>query len=222
MSFNPSSLPCILSLFSSRDQNKVLAEDREKLRVLQPLQPWFSQEQREELAEVHPWIQQHTIPQEIDTQVGICNDTHSPQTFIFLLPWTCLTYLCVSQGCVSCNAGVAHSPHPPAPDSSSPLDSPQQDSTGPVVDTWETWKPKQRTTQLTANQPCQKPQQLPPCISSDQSGGVGPYALVWSLICFVKVSEAGPGPEEQRRRERWAFLLSFSLSQPDVTAFIGP
>lgn len=92
----------------TRDQNEVLAEDREKLRVLQPLQPWFSQEQREELAEVHPWIKQHTIPQEIDTQ-----------------------------GCVSCNSGavLAHSPHPPAPDSSSPLESPQQDSIGPVIDT---------------------------------------------------------------------------------------
>uniref|UniRef100_A0A3Q2XST4 Period circadian clock 3 n=1 Tax=Hippocampus comes TaxID=109280 RepID=A0A3Q2XST4_HIPCM len=55
----------------TRDQNEVLAEDREKLRVLQPLQPWFSQDQREELALVHPWIQQHTIPQEIDTQVGM-------------------------------------------------------------------------------------------------------------------------------------------------------
>uniref|UniRef100_A0A3Q3LF82 Period circadian clock 3 n=1 Tax=Mastacembelus armatus TaxID=205130 RepID=A0A3Q3LF82_9TELE len=92
----------------TRDQSEVLAEDREKLRVLQPLQPWLSQEQREELAEVHPWIQQHTIPQEIDTQ-----------------------------GCVSCNsgAGVTHSPHPPDPDSSSPLESPQQDSIGSVVDT---------------------------------------------------------------------------------------
>ncbi|KAK2862320.1 hypothetical protein Q5P01_001853 [Channa striata] len=85
----------------TRDQNEVLAEDREKLRVLQLLQPWFSKEQREELAQVHPWIQQNTIPQEIDTQ-----------------------------GCVSCNsgAGVAHSPHPPAPDSSSPLEIPLQDS----------------------------------------------------------------------------------------------
>ncbi|XP_067361730.1 period circadian protein homolog 3 isoform X2 [Channa argus] len=85
----------------TRDQNEVLAEDREKLRVLQPLQPWFSKEQREELAEVHPWIQQNTIPQEIDTQ-----------------------------GCVSCNsgAGVTHSTCPPAPDSSSPLESPLQDS----------------------------------------------------------------------------------------------
>ncbi|XP_078140007.1 period circadian protein homolog 3 isoform X1 [Centroberyx gerrardi] len=90
-----------------RDQNEVLAEDMEKLRVLQPLQPWFSQEQREELAQVHPWIQQHTIPQEIDTQ-----------------------------GCVSCSsaAGMAHSPHPPAPDSSSPLESPKQDSC-PTLDT---------------------------------------------------------------------------------------
>uniref|UniRef100_A0A1A8QDB0 Period homolog 3 n=1 Tax=Nothobranchius rachovii TaxID=451742 RepID=A0A1A8QDB0_9TELE len=35
-----------------RDQSEVLAEDREKLRVLQPLQPWFTQEQREELAQV--------------------------------------------------------------------------------------------------------------------------------------------------------------------------
>ncbi|KAM3622090.1 uncharacterized protein V6R79_020211 [Siganus canaliculatus] len=92
----------------ARDQSEVLAEDREKLRGLQPLQPWFSQEQREELAEVHPWIQQHTIPQEIDTQ-----------------------------GCVGCSAGagVAQSPLQPAPDSSSPLDSPPQDSIGPVAET---------------------------------------------------------------------------------------
>ncbi|XP_035007997.2 period circadian protein homolog 3-like [Hippoglossus stenolepis] len=88
----------------TRDQTEVLAEDREKLRVLQPLQPRFSQEQREELAEVHPWIQQRTIPQEIDTQ-----------------------------GCGTCSsgAGVTHFPHPPAPESSSP----QQDSSGPVLDT---------------------------------------------------------------------------------------
>ncbi|XP_029946616.1 period circadian protein homolog 3 isoform X1 [Salarias fasciatus] len=92
----------------TRDQNEVLAEDREKLRALQPLQPWFTQEQREELAEVHPWIQQHTIPQEIDTQ-----------------------------GCVSCSAGAggAHSPHPPVPDSSSPTEGSLQDPNGPSTDT---------------------------------------------------------------------------------------
>ncbi|XP_068170437.1 period circadian protein homolog 3 [Antennarius striatus] len=92
----------------TRDQNEVLAEDREKLQVLQPLQPWFSQEQREELSQVHPWIQQHTIPQEIDTQ-----------------------------GCVSCTAatGVTLSPHPSAPESLSPLDSPELKSIEPEVDT---------------------------------------------------------------------------------------
>ncbi|KAL7407691.1 hypothetical protein ABVT39_012177 [Epinephelus coioides] len=92
----------------TRDQTEVLAEDREKLRALQPLQPWFSQEQREELAEVHPWIQQHTLPQEIDTQ-----------------------------GCVGCNSGpgVAHSSLPTAPDSSSPLEIPPQDPIGSVIDT---------------------------------------------------------------------------------------
>lgn len=68
-------LPCCLSCLS-RDQNEVLAEDREKLRVLQPLQPWFSQEQREELAEVHSWIQQNTIPEEINTQVHFGTHIH--------------------------------------------------------------------------------------------------------------------------------------------------
>ncbi|XP_061840865.1 period circadian protein homolog 3 isoform X1 [Nerophis lumbriciformis] len=89
----------------TRDQNEVLAEDREKLRVFQPLQPWFSQEQQKELADVHPWIQQHTIPQAIDTQ-----------------------------GCMNCHtgAGVAHSPPPPDPDSSSPLEILEPDS---LVDT---------------------------------------------------------------------------------------
>ncbi|KAM9800674.1 period circadian protein homolog 3 isoform 1-T1 [Syngnathus typhle] len=85
----------------TRDQTEVLAEDKEKLRVLQPLQPWFSQDQRKELALVHPWIQQHTIPQEIDTQ-----------------------------GCATCSvgAGAAHSPPPPDPDSSSPLEVLEPDS----------------------------------------------------------------------------------------------
>ncbi|KAM4741598.1 period circadian protein homolog 3 isoform 3-T3 [Anableps anableps] len=92
----------------TRDQNEVLAEDREKLRMLQPLQPWFSQEQKEELAKVHPWIKQHTIPQELDTQ-----------------------------GCVSCNsgAGLVHSFQPMISESLLPVERLQQDSIGPVADT---------------------------------------------------------------------------------------
>uniref|UniRef100_A0A1A8RPV3 Period homolog 3 n=1 Tax=Nothobranchius rachovii TaxID=451742 RepID=A0A1A8RPV3_9TELE len=91
-----------------RDQSEVLAEDREKLRVLQPLQPWFTQEQREELAQVHPWIKQHTIPQEIDTE-----------------------------GCMSCCSGaaMAHPPQLPVLDSSSPVETLQQDSVGSIAHT---------------------------------------------------------------------------------------
>uniref|UniRef100_A0A671LNX2 PAS domain-containing protein n=1 Tax=Sinocyclocheilus anshuiensis TaxID=1608454 RepID=A0A671LNX2_9TELE len=41
------------------DQAQVLQEDREKLVLMQPMQPWFTQDQKKELAEVHPWIHQH-------------------------------------------------------------------------------------------------------------------------------------------------------------------
>ncbi|XP_016123775.1 period circadian protein homolog 3 [Sinocyclocheilus grahami] len=84
---------------SPRDQAQVLQEDREKLVLMQPMQPWFTQDQKKELAEVHPWIHQHTVPQEINTQ-----------------------------GCVSCNTMEpgeelnlqTGSPNPPTPDSSCP------------------------------------------------------------------------------------------------------
>ncbi|XP_036390034.1 period circadian protein homolog 3-like isoform X1 [Megalops cyprinoides] len=82
---------------SPRDQAEVLKEDREKLMLLEPLQPVFTEEQKKELAEVHPWIQQHSLPQEIDTQ-----------------------------GCVSCNQ-AANSPHALRPDASCPLDCPPLD-----------------------------------------------------------------------------------------------
>lgn len=52
-----------------RDQAQVLKEDREKLHLLQPMQPWFTREQKEELAEVHSWIQHHIVPKEINTRV---------------------------------------------------------------------------------------------------------------------------------------------------------
>ncbi|KAK7119105.1 hypothetical protein R3I94_021073 [Phoxinus phoxinus] len=57
-----------------RDQDQVLQEDREKLLLMQPMQPWFTPDQKKELAEVHPWIRQHTVPQEINTQGCVsCN-----------------------------------------------------------------------------------------------------------------------------------------------------
>lgn len=131
----------------------------------------------------------------------------------------------VSQGCVSCStvAGDAHSPLPPAPDSSCPLESTEQDSIGPVVDTWETLKPKEPASQLTAKQPCQKPSQLQPCISSDQCEAPGHCALVRSWTCFVKLFVAGPGHKEHGKQEHGhLYSRSGSLSEPTVTAFIGP
>lgn len=92
---------------SSRDQAQVLQEDREKLILMQPMQPWFTPDQKKELAEVHPWIHQNTVPQEINTQ-----------------------------GCVSCNTIETNeelnlqtdSPNPQTPDISCPQDCPSQDN----------------------------------------------------------------------------------------------
>ncbi|XP_016429280.1 period circadian protein homolog 3-like [Sinocyclocheilus rhinocerous] len=61
-----------------RDQAQVLQEDREKLLLMQPMQPWFTQDQKKELAEVHPWIHQHTVPQEINTQCCVSCTTMEP------------------------------------------------------------------------------------------------------------------------------------------------
>ncbi|XP_072283324.1 period circadian protein homolog 3 isoform X3 [Pyxicephalus adspersus] len=51
-----------------RDKETLLKEDLEKLTAMRSKQPWFTEEQKEELAEVHSWIRNRTIPQEIDTQ----------------------------------------------------------------------------------------------------------------------------------------------------------
>lgn len=217
-SFNPLSLPCILSFLSSRDQNEVLTEDREKLRVLQPLQPWFSQEQREELAEVHPWIQQHTIPQEIDTQVGILNHTNTPQTYLsFYSTWhrfKCIFFLshrvvwaaAQPQGLPTLlsllllTARVLWSALSRTP-----------------LDLWLTlerlWSQK--------NQPpsSQKTSRARNLVNSYHAflltnvKETGPCALVWSWTFFVKVSVAGPGHEEHRNQEQWAFLQSVRFSK---------
>ncbi|XP_051786382.1 period circadian protein homolog 3 isoform X2 [Erpetoichthys calabaricus] len=52
----------------TRDKAQVLKEDLDKLLTLQSSQPWFSEAQKEELAEVHPWIRNHAVPQQINTQ----------------------------------------------------------------------------------------------------------------------------------------------------------
>lgn len=55
-----------------RITEEVLKEDLEKLAVMQKQQPWFSDGQKKELAEVHTWIRTQTVPLEISTQVSSC------------------------------------------------------------------------------------------------------------------------------------------------------
>ncbi|XP_026168761.1 period circadian protein homolog 2 isoform X3 [Mastacembelus armatus] len=59
------------------DIQTVLREDREKLRLLQKSQPRFSEEQKKELIEVHPWIKKGGLPKAIDIKVCSCCDSSS-------------------------------------------------------------------------------------------------------------------------------------------------
>ncbi|NWV01333.1 PER3 protein, partial [Upupa epops] len=52
----------------NRSQEEVLKEDLEKLTVMQKQQPWFTEGQKKELAEVHSWIRTQTVPLQISTQ----------------------------------------------------------------------------------------------------------------------------------------------------------
>ncbi|NXX83385.1 PER3 protein, partial [Urocolius indicus] len=52
----------------NRIKEDVLKEDLEKLTVMQKQQPWFTDGQKKELAEVHTWIRTQTVPLQISTQ----------------------------------------------------------------------------------------------------------------------------------------------------------
>ncbi|XP_063298406.1 period circadian protein homolog 2-like [Pelobates fuscus] len=51
-----------------RDGNAVLREDKEKLKCLQKLQPRFSDEQKKELGEIHPWVNRGGLPQAMEVK----------------------------------------------------------------------------------------------------------------------------------------------------------
>ncbi|XP_014807573.1 PREDICTED: period circadian protein homolog 3 isoform X2 [Calidris pugnax] len=52
----------------NRIKEEVLKEDLEKLMVMRKQQPWFTDGQKKELAEVHTWIRTQTVPLQISTQ----------------------------------------------------------------------------------------------------------------------------------------------------------
>lgn len=55
--------------FFPRDIQKVLREDKERLRQMQKSQPHFSSDQRRELVEEHPWMRRGGLPPAINVKV---------------------------------------------------------------------------------------------------------------------------------------------------------
>ncbi|CAL8366805.1 unnamed protein product [Boreogadus saida] len=65
----------------NNDVQRVLRQDRDKLRQLQKSQPHFSQEQRRELMEVHPWLRRGCLPKAIDIKLcSCCKDPEEAST----------------------------------------------------------------------------------------------------------------------------------------------
>ncbi|XP_073674041.1 period circadian protein homolog 2-like [Garra rufa] len=73
---------CVMMTYQvpSRDMEKVLREDRERLRRMQKNQPRFSSEQRRELIDQHPWMRRGGIPNAINVmECMYCeNDVSAP------------------------------------------------------------------------------------------------------------------------------------------------
>ncbi|KAI4902860.1 hypothetical protein NFI96_019974 [Prochilodus magdalenae] len=59
-----------------RDKETVLREDREVMKTAQMQQPHFTEEQKKELSEVHPWIQTGSLPKAIN--ITSCRGCGSP------------------------------------------------------------------------------------------------------------------------------------------------
>uniref|UniRef100_UPI003AAEAE49 period circadian protein homolog 2-like isoform X1 n=1 Tax=Centroberyx gerrardi TaxID=166262 RepID=UPI003AAEAE49 len=63
----------------SRDIQKVLREDKERLRQMQKSQPRFSSDQRRELVEEHPWMRRGGLPSAINVKECVyCEDAAAP------------------------------------------------------------------------------------------------------------------------------------------------
>ncbi|KAF6115448.1 period circadian regulator 2 [Phyllostomus discolor] len=69
----------------SRDLEAVLKEDRERLALLQRLQPRFTEGQKQELQEVHPWVRTGGLPEAVD--VTECVYCESKGNEDFCLPY---------------------------------------------------------------------------------------------------------------------------------------
>lgn len=63
-----------------RDRETVLREDREALRNMQKQQPRFTEEQKRELSQVHPWIRTGRLPRAIN--ISACAGCKSPPSVL--------------------------------------------------------------------------------------------------------------------------------------------
>lgn len=63
-----------------RDRETVLREDREALRNMQKQQPRFTDEQKRELSQVHPWIRTGRLPRAIN--ISGCTGCKSPPSVL--------------------------------------------------------------------------------------------------------------------------------------------
>ncbi|XP_069053464.1 period circadian protein homolog 2 isoform X3 [Lepisosteus oculatus] len=70
----------------SRDLQTVLKEDREKLKQMQKRQPRFTEEQRKELLEVHPWMKKGGLPKAIDVTECVCCEDGASALFEVDMP----------------------------------------------------------------------------------------------------------------------------------------
>lgn len=68
-----SSLMLVHFVFINRDLETVLREDRESLRNMQKHQPRFTEEQKRELSQVHPWIRTGRLARAINISVSTSN-----------------------------------------------------------------------------------------------------------------------------------------------------
>ncbi|CAJ1086157.1 period circadian protein homolog 1b isoform X2 [Xyrichtys novacula] len=68
-----------------RDMETVLREDREALRSMQKHQPRFTEEQKRELSQVHPWIRTGRLPRAIN--ISSCTGCKSPPSIPPVAPF---------------------------------------------------------------------------------------------------------------------------------------
>lgn len=64
-----------MCFLTNRDIQKVLRDDKERLRQMQKSQPHFSSDQRRELVEEHPWMRRGGLPAAINVKVRTANNT---------------------------------------------------------------------------------------------------------------------------------------------------